>query len=78
MFCDINGKKEMVWDGFASMKLKKYKENQGKAIDNLVALIGKNYEGDLRISNHSKSGKDDVEKAINELIENTFYLLMQI
>ena len=61
--CNINGKKGVIWEGFTEGRSKPYYKYQQRLIDNLVALIGVDYKGYLKISEHDKERIDRIQNS---------------
>lgn len=58
--CFNNDENQSIWEGSVSTELSKYQNYPEKTVENLVALVGEEYSGNLRIS-----GNGDTKKFIN-------------
>lgn len=72
-FACLNSNNELqsVWEGFASATLNDFRAHPEKMVDNLVALVGENYTGHLRISgNQNVKATLKTQKSKNWLMLN--------
>lgn len=54
---NVQGDLETIWSGFMSSEISEYEQNSDVMLDELIKMIGKEFQGDVSISTHGKSQK---------------------